>query len=440
MDISVEWLGSGDRGIIVLKSNADQKKLLAERLESKETRFNVTALLDTSGSMKKHESMLNNSLQTLKKLLPGCAKTRTIVFDDYAREVTLSQVSVSSGQTNLASALEMIRNEKNPQLVLLLSDGHANTGTFTTPEKVLDYSRLLYAPYDAPIIFTTIGFNEPKNLQLEILNGLAHYTDGNSHIVQTEEGVYGAFGDIVSDLISITHADITFHDVETWENRLHGIHLRVGEKREIPFIYKGHDLTIKSWNVDTREWTQQTIKLVPEIHDEKPHIKEFFLLKEGKDLLKSFIESRAHFEALARNLHDPFEETPYYASPSLENAFGRGPKRFRETIAKLNNEARAENVNKLRKIMDPAKAAIASFLQDLPSSKLLDALLLELTRLDMNENDFSALEFDFATRRSRIGGFVAFDPTASQQASRDISRHVSLNPEADGQVMLTQRL
>jgi hypothetical protein len=439
MDVSVKWLGENDpRGILVLKSTADQKELLKERYES-DKRFDVTLLLDTSGSMRPHSDMLNTSLTTMKKILPKCANLRTIVFDDYAREHFGKSILVSSGKTNLVSALELIKNTENPQLVLLLSDGYANAGQFTTPREILDFSRALFTKNDLPIIFTTIGFNSPENLQLEILNGLANITDGNSHIVQTKDGVYQAFGDIISDLISIAFADISFVGIQS-EPKLHGYHLRVGETREIPFKYTGDNLEINSYNLETRKWCQTSIPLEVGKGPIDEGVREIFLIKEGQDLLKEHIDATEHLFSLSRNIHDPFEDQPFYASPSLQNAFVRSPNRFCQTIKRLNDEARVQNIEKLRsELFTPIETKIKDFLLNLPHTRLLDKVRTELENLKMSRNDFSGLAFDLSMRRSRIGGNIFFEATASQEAGRHVSLHVSQNPDADGQELLSQR-
>jgi hypothetical protein len=440
MDISVEWYGANDpRGILVLKSLNDQKEVLKTRLALESPLFDVTLLLDTSGSMQPHQEMLNTSLNTLKKLMPKCASIRTVVFDDYAREHYGKSIIVSSGKTNLASALEMIRPTDNPQLVLLLSDGFANTGSFTVPNEIVEYSRLLFSKYEFPIIFNTIGFNSPANLQLEILNGLAKMTDGNSHVVQTHEKVFEAFGDIVSELISITHADITFAGVQT-DEKLHGRHLRVGETRRIPFTYNGNDLKISAWDITEKKQIDIEVPLKISSESISDEVREVFLVREGEELLREFIDGKAQFAELSRNLQDPFDDKPFYASPSLENAFGRSKKRHAESMRVLNNQARIENNEKIRQVIfNPIEAKIQTYLQNLPSSKFLDVIRNELTRREMNANDFAALQFDLTMRRSRIGGHFDFEASESQMASREISRHVSLNPEEDGQDLLTQR-
>jgi len=438
MDISVKWLSKDDpRGVLVLKSTAHQKDLMKERYDAVNTRFEVTVLLDTSGSMRPHSEMLNTSLNTLKKLLPKCANLRTIVFDDYAREHFSKSILVSNGQTNLVSALELIKNTEHTQLVLLLSDGYANAGQFTLPRDVLDYSRLLFTKNDKPLIFTTVGFNSPDNLQLEILNGLAKMTDGNSHIVQSHDGVFQAFGDIISDLISIVYADISFTGIEV-ESKLHGFHLRVGETREIPFKKTGSELIIKSLHLDDGQWCETKVDMeVKEIGDDS--VREIFLIQDGQALLKHYIVAKEKLVALSKNIRDPFVDEPVYASPSLQSSFGRSPKRFCATIRRINDDIKLQSIDKLRKeLLNPIETKIGEFLQGLPRSILLDKLRSELETLQITENDFAGLSFDLSMRRSRIGGNIFFEASESQEASRHVSLHVSLNPDADAQEMLTQ--
>lgn len=468
--------------------------------------MDVTLLLDTSGSMSAYQHMLRVSTATLLRLMPvPLAAVRVITFDTTAVERKAStrletaqvqsdlvawseSLAVSSGSTNMHAALDMLAPSEKQQFVVLLSDGHANFGvTGHTALCSKAATALGSAGSRPPVLFSCIGFNDPAHLQMSLLTGLAALTDGTVHIVQTEDKVHEAFGDIVGDMVSVLAGNIRLERAEAAtinlrflnHEKLDGLHVRLGAPRNIPFkISSKGQVSFSFWDVVTAKQETLTVDIAAppveqavdwDVHEALAFATAAELIDEVKTAKKrlrlhlSMLGSspRACFMSplpfspgtgaggvLTQNFtSDPDDEDEETAEPpaakrlrSIPNIVGH----MHEAMMVAWHDARKQIVDD---DWEPVKSKLRELLDDIgtspnKSNKRLQGLSEQLQQLMSTEvtdetvdDRASNLGFDLVHQRSGVRdsitplGALDFDITASQMASRMVSRTLSSRPD-----------
>ena len=201
----------------------------------------MSIALDTSGSMKPYEASLRTACNALVRLLPTDSSTvRIVTFDAEANEFLprtpltattqdvvadkVKTIVVSDRRTNLHEGLDLVTRDlpaHGKHVLVLLSDGVANEG-ITSTSTILSYLKLPR--------FTTaicIGFANPRDLQMDLLTGIARLTDGHLHTPQSESALHESFGDIAGDIISSNYYV---------ESDAGNFFVRLGAPRHIPIL------------------------------------------------------------------------------------------------------------------------------------------------------------------------------------------------------------
>ena len=486
--------------------------------------IDVTLLLDTSGSMSPFQHMLRVSTATLVRLLPvPLSHVRVITFDNQATErkarthlssaevqtelvAWSASLAVTSGSTNMYSALSKLKPSDAQQFVLLLSDGHANTGK-TGHVALCSTAAVSLGDADTrpPVLFSCIGFNEPANLQMPLLNGLAALTDGTVHIVQTEDKVHEAFGDIVGDMVSVLAGNVRLLRSESahvnsrflTHEKLKGIHVRLGAPRHIPFkVSSNGSATFSFWDVLNQKEDTVTVDIVvpPKEQAVDWDVHEALLFTSAAELVDEFDTAkkrlRLHLSMLGAcpraSFMSPIPFSPGTGAGGALHSSGSGagmhfsgpgvftqsfttdpedednndgsappPKRIRaiptilhdmqESMTRAWHDARA---SMLDEDWEPIKNKLRLLLADVEinpnkSGKRLQGLAHELQKLLATEVDTDEsvdaratnLGFDLVHQRSGVRdtitplGALDFDLTASQMASRMVSRTLSSRPD-----------
>lgn len=457
------------------------------RFASSAPPLDVTLLLDTSGSMKPFEDMLRISTQTLIRLLPvPLSHVRIVTFDNLASERRprthlatsddrtelldwSSSLRVSRGSTNMHDALTMLSPTPAQQFVVLLSDGHANLGVSTDPETLCSVARDSLSSSVSPVLMSCIGFNEPKDLQMPLLTGLASLCDGSVHIVQAPEKVHEAFGDIVGDMVSTLCANVTVRscatvtiDSQSFTDKLGGLHVRLGAPRHIPLTVtdKGQ-IVVTFWDALSGKMTDLVVDVssppTEQAMDWSVH--ESLLLSKAARAVKDVKDAKTRIRH-ALSVLGPSPRASFFSPIHVGGTGARGldneppsPKRaaLPERVARLHDEMYhawiATRDGLICDEWNPVKRSLEELLANLDtnpnkSSRLLSGLAAELKLLrDTTFDDVSLddrtinLAFDLVHQRSGVRDAVAplgaldFDLTASQMASRLVSRTLSQRPD-----------
>jgi len=469
--------------------------------------MDVTLLLDTSGSMSPFQHMLRVSTSTLLRLLPvPLSWVRVVTFDNLATErkartqlatpevqadlVAWSDtLTVTSGSTNMHDALVKLTPTDTQHFVLLLSDGHANLGPKTSNEDLCRVAREALNPSTGPVLMSCIGFNEPENLQMPLLNGMAALCDGTVHIVQTPEKVHEAFGDVVGDMVSVlagnvhleskSSDDIVLNERFLGVNKLKGLHIRLGAPRHIPFrITKTGRVTLSFWDViDAKDGT-----LAIDLPDPPAEqaidwdVHEALLFSTATQLLDDVQRAKKHLQTqlvllgacprASFNSPVPFAGGGTGAgglgslSPGFSNEHTDDPHDIHEPPSKRQAVLDTMRLSMLQawttardQIIEqewaPVKAALVAFVDDIKTNpnhagKRLSTLADEFQELiatefenthdDRESNLFFALVHQRSGVRDAVAplGSLDFDLTASQMASRMVSRTLSHRPDVSG--------
>ena len=477
----------------------------AARFAASAPPIDVTLLLDTSGSMSPFQHMLRVSTSTLLRLLPvPLSWVRVLTFDNIATEkkprthlstpevqadlVSWSDsLTVTSGSTNMHDALFKLKPTDTQHFVVLLSDGHANLGPTTADKELCKVARDTLAPSNGPVLMSCIGFNEPENLQMPLLNGLAALCDGTVHIVQTEDKVHEAFGDVVGDMVSVLAANVHLSsksdDVVVNErflsgSKLKGIHIRLGAPRHIPFrITKAGRVELSFWDVLQSKQVNITVDM-PDPPAEQAvdwDVHEALLFAQAADLLEEVQVAkkrlRVNLALLGSSPRASFNSpVPYIGggtgagaagiTPGLSNtadpeddADVNEPPSKRQAVLDTMRLAMLEAWMKARDtVIDedwtPVKNKLVAFVKEIEtnphargkrlsalSSEFLELIAAEVTLDSCMEQRENNLGFSLLHQRSGVRDSVAplgaleFDVTASQMASRMVSRTLSHRPE-----------
>jgi hypothetical protein len=455
--------------------------------------------------MSPFQHMLRVSTATLLRLLPvPLSCVRVITFDTTATERKAStrlsttevqselvhwseSLVVNSGSTNMHAALSMLKPSEAQQFVVLLSDGHANMGT--TGDTALCNTAadsLASASSRPPVLFSCIGFNEPVNLQMALLNGLAALSDGTVHIVQTEDKVHEAFGDIIGDMVSVLAGNVRLERSESVDinlrflahQKLDGIHVSLGACRNIPFkISSPGQATFSFWDVLGAKQETLTVDIPAPAADQAVDwdVHEALILASAAELVDEVKSAkrrlRLHLSMLGPCPRASFM-SPVPFSPGtgaggvLTQSFTSDPeddvlaappasKRFRPIPSILGEmqEAMTSAWQTARQEMldedwEPVYSKLRALLEDLntnpnKSNKRLSGLAEQLNHLlsmevhtdETVDTRAITLGFDLVHQRSGVRdtitplGALDFDLTASQMASRMVSRTLSSRPD-----------
>jgi von Willebrand factor type A domain len=455
----------------------------------------LTLLLDTSGSMKPSESLLQIATSTLIKLIPcGSTSVRIITFDEVAKEIHRTQLisskeqdellnitsnlKVSSGCTNMNAALQMLKpNPEAMQNIVLLSDGMANAGSATESKDLVKTVQNMLEKSTLPVLCTTIGFNEPTYLQMDVLKDLASATDGSMHIVQTAEKVQESFGDVMCDVLTTVAANLKFKTVGcticpklSGKDKLNGIHIRMDSKRLIPFkldsTFSWKNMEISYINILTNKVETVVVELpVPSVNGEMNfEVDEACILSAAAVAIEEMVIAKKQFLS-SKTALGPQPRPPFLSpSPGIGGLFAHSPKRqalrneddeeLEVNLQQLYEEKLKMYKEHLKKIetltIDSAKLKLKLILDriDANSRKELSVLqslrkeLLELYSLEIQE-DFSMdervqnLTFDLVNQRACVRdscapiGTLSFQSTPTQEVIRMVSRCLSQQPEVD---------
>jgi len=470
--------------------------------------IDVTLLLDTSGSMSPFQHMLRVSTSTLLRLLPvPLSWVRVVTFDNLATErkartqLATSETQadlvawsdtlrVTSGSTNVHDALVKLTPTDTQHFVLLLSDGHANLGPKTSDKDLCSVAHEVLKPSTGPVLMSCIGFNEPENLQMPLLNGLAALCDGTVHIVQTPEKVHEAFGDVVGDMVSVlagnvhlaskSSDDVILNDRFLGGGKLKGLHIRLGAPRHIPFrITKAGRVDLSFWDVIDSKDAALAVDLPDppaeqavdwEVHEALLFSTAAQLLDDVQKAKKNLRTQLALLGACPRasfNSPVPFAGGGTGAGGGLRilslgfsNELTDDPQDIHEPPSKRQAVLDTMRLSMLQawttardQIIEqdwaPVKAALVSFVDDIKTNpnhagKRLSTLSYEFQELiatefeEIHDDRESNLGFSILHQRSGVRDDVAplgtldFDPTPSQMASRMVSRTLSHRPDVSG--------
>lgn len=475
--------------------NTNVKEMYKTRFQGSSLPLELTLLLDTSGSMKPFENLLQVSTSTLVKLLPiGSTSVRLITFDDTAEEVCKVHLSsskeqeevltktfslkVSSGSTNLNAALELLKpSTTSMQSIVLLSDGHANAGKATESKDLVKTVQNMLEKNELPVLFTTIGFNDPSHLQMEVLKDLASLTDGSMHIVQTAEKVQESFGDVMCDGLTTIATNLQFKTVGctvcpklSGKEKLNGIHVRIDAKRLIPFkldaTLSWKNIEIQYFNVlsNKQEVLKVELPVPPTTGNVNVEVDEACILSVSAIAIEEMLKAKKQF-SLAKQAIGPAPRPPFLSpSPGIGGLFAHSPKRqalqsekdvevekkllivYEEKVALYN-----EQVKKMEAlIMDPAKEKIKAIMDRIDANErkelsVLKSLRNELQELyssevqDTLEERIQNLTFDLVNQRACVRdmcaplGTLSFQSTPTQNVVRMVSRCLSQQPEVNAE-------
>ena len=366
--------------------------------------INLNVALDVSGSMIPFEKMLQVASKTLVETVPtGSTCVRFITFGTDAVEFTKStlllneavQTQVASkfahlrltaAMTNIYEGLELLMDgvDSNLNFLVILSDGHANIGASCATRDLVDVVESNLS--NKVVVLTSIGFNRPEYLQMDLLSSLAALTDGNVHTMTNPDTVQEAFGDVVGDLASILFANTRFEARGVSLNippAKCGIHIRMGTPRLIPFEFTDSSdkfVDIQSYNVLQKVMDEYRVGfIVPENQETDWEVDEALILDQASRVIKN-------------QANENYEE-------DLEKLLARidlSPRKSLDTLASLS-------------------AQIHSILNAAISPEQVDQLA-----------------FDTMYQRSGIreGGGLSLHASESPQLGRQISRQMSQNPQA----------
>lgn len=464
------------------------KELYQIRFQGNSLPLSMTLLLDTSGSMKPSEDMLKVSTSTLIKLIPlGTTSLRIITFDTTAKEVKemtvlsstavqdevlkiANSLKVSNGSTNMNAALQLLQSSSSMQNIVMLSDGYANYGTATSSKDLLSTVKSVLKTNTLPTVFTTIGFNEPANLQMDILKDIASLTDGNLHIVQTPEKVQESFGDVICDSFTILAANVKFETTNcslcsniSGQDKLNGLHLRYDAKRLIPF-------TLNEWNNPTIKVTYKDIlenkdvekvialPLPPTIQDIHYEVDEACILSLASYAVTNILSAKEQF-LLAREKLGPPPRAPFLSPyPGIGSLPYKRQALFSGTEDTINQsyqkmkEVYDESCTQLEEnILTPAKNKLKTIIDRIDQNErkdlsILSSLRKELMTLYQMEIDNSTLNeriqnlsYDLIMQRSGVRdlcapiGTLSINSTPIQNVVRMISNSLSQQPDIDAE-------
>ena len=184
--------------------------------------IHLCLLLDVSASMEDEQRLVNvkHSLQHLLGLLTPDDRISLVTFSNTARVVlhqaflndiealrmTLMCLQTESN-TNLGAGLAeanrvLMRDPRQKQCVLLLTDGFATCG-------VMDVQELLARtePLTESSVFHVIGYGEDHHANL--LSRMASVGGGSYHVVRSLEDVAIVIGDVIGGLVSCAFQQVT---------------------------------------------------------------------------------------------------------------------------------------------------------------------------------------------------------------------------------------
>lgn len=485
-------------GVIELSiPNINVKEMYKTRFQGSSLPLELTLLLDTSGSMKPYEHLLQASTSTLIKLLPcGSTSVRVITFNDDAKEICqvqltsskeqdevlakTSSLKVSSGSTNMNAALQLLKpSETNMQSIVLLSDGHANAGKATDSKDLVKTVFNTLEKTRLPVLFTSIGFNEPNFLQMDVLKDLASLTDGSMHIVQSPAKVQESFGDVMCDGITTIATNLHFAAVGctlcpklSGKNKLNGIHIRMDSKRCIPFtLHSGESskkVDIQYFNVllNKEETLTVELPLPPSTGAINYEVDEACILSSSAVAMDDMLKAKKNYW-VSKQAIGPAPRPPFLSpSPGIGGLFAHSPKRhatqsmhdslLEKNLLKVYEEKVAlynEQVKTMESYtIEPAKAKLKEVMdridanerKELAVLKSLRNELQELYATEMNESNtfeerINNLTFDLVNQRACVRdmcaplGTLSFQSTPTQNVIRMVSRCLSQQPDVDAE-------
>lgn len=192
------------------------------------TPIHLVCIIDTSSSMENDNKLINvkYSLQFLLNLLTPNDYLSIITFSEKAKTI-ISQSLVTSIEkyhiltrisfithetvTNLSSAMVESRSSlfkdtsTIKQGILLLTDGHANTG-IVHPDDICIITKKTLDLYKGTSI-SCIGYGTDHNVNL--LQQIAVYGGGAYYVVNNMDHVASVFGDILGGLVSCSYQQIS---------------------------------------------------------------------------------------------------------------------------------------------------------------------------------------------------------------------------------------
>ncbi len=200
------------------------------------TPIHLVCIIDTSSSMETDNKLINvkHSLQFLLNLLTPLDYLSIITFSDKAKTI-ISQSLVTSVEkhhiltrisfithetvTNLSSAMVEARSclfkdtSTIKQGILLLTDGHANTG-IVHPDDICIITNKTLDLYKGTSI-SCIGYGTDHNINL--LQQIAVDGGGAYYVVNNVDHVASVFGDILGGLVSCSYQQISVSVPENTE-------------------------------------------------------------------------------------------------------------------------------------------------------------------------------------------------------------------------------
>lgn len=180
----------------------------------------LITLLDTSGSMSEEDKLVN-VVSSLKAMLEHMTSSDYLTLITYnstsklhfsqklmtpeGKEETvyvLNQLQ-SGGMTNISSAIlqgteTLLNNPSIKECMLLLTDGHANTGV-SEPDALITLLQGTMTSHQS-LSYTTIGYGTDHNS--ELLTSLAAEGGGSYNVVKSLEDTAVVFGDVLGGLLT----------------------------------------------------------------------------------------------------------------------------------------------------------------------------------------------------------------------------------------------
>jgi Mg-chelatase subunit ChlD len=183
----------------------------------------MTLLVDTSGSMESEDKLFSvkRSIQLLLDLLSPEDRLSLVTFSDDSktflsraiptpeqRQAILYRINKLSpeGSTNMSAGLLEARALVEPpssgrkQGLILLTDGHANSGVYSEQGLIEILQRI--QSESAGLSLTTVAYGVDHNA--EMLTNMAKAGGGAYNVVTNLEDVATVFGDILGGLVSVS--------------------------------------------------------------------------------------------------------------------------------------------------------------------------------------------------------------------------------------------